>query len=233
MAFLDFFKTNGDNTLLNATTTDPGLMTPDDKAMFSNLVTLSSITAPTTGGTLISLSTKHGSNLEIMLLSGCYRYEMKGGTGGRGGSSKHNGSQNGGLGADGEIKTGTFVIPVSQTLFYGIGGPGQNGGQGNGDSGGGDTQSGGGGGASGGNTYFVANGLFIYALGGAGGGGSGANGSGKNGGGGAGGGAGYGTGGNGSSSDGKGGTGGTSTSGGNGGDGAGGAFSPVVGEKDL
>lgn len=176
---------------------------------------------PTSGGTRIltgimspSLNT---DNPPTTLTPGAYRYELRGGTGGRGGLQNRNGTP--GNGASGQSLTGQFALDRKVGARALVGGDGEDGGNGGTSSGGGDSEEGGGGGASGAASYIWIEGKLIIAEGGSGGGGCGADGTGSLGGGGGGGGGGYGIGGDGSSEDGEGGKGGNNFIGGVGGKG--------------
>jgi hypothetical protein len=158
-------------------------------------------TVPTTGGMLFVTGTVNQVK-SITLPAGAYRYEVKAGTGGRGGN---NDNHTGGAGAAGEQKSGTFMLAQQLMIHYALGGDGNNGV---------DTSAaaGAGGGCSGGSAFIDFGTELILCLGGSGGGGSGRDTNGESGGGGAG---GYGT-----ASDGTGvygGKGGSNGTGGNGG----------------
>jgi hypothetical protein len=151
---------------------------------------------PATGGLLVvngMVNTVKTQNIP----PGMYRWEMKGGTGGRGGNST---SAMGGTGAQGSSASGVFQSYKNETVYFLVGG--------NGAPGGDAVGGGGGGGGSGGSSFLDISNNFMMGLGGSGGGGAtgylgtgggggggGANGIGGNGGDGPGGGTG-GTGGN-------------------------------------
>jgi hypothetical protein len=175
---------------------------------------------PTTSGEEVAAAAVNQVKT-ITLPTGAYRYEMKAGNGGRGGSSKHNGEQNGGTGAEGQSSSGTFMLYNPTEIHYAIGGDGRDGENGQGDSGDGDTESGSGGACTGGSTFIDFGDRVLVCIGGSGGGGSGAAGTGSNGGGGGGGGGGYGTAEGGASQDGERGNGGSNNVGGTGGYGVG------------
>jgi hypothetical protein len=187
---------------------------------------------PNTGGNQVLtglINNDLTGNGGFHLPAGVYRYELKGGTGGRGGYQGSNGTP--GIGAQGEVKTGIIILNEAAQCFINTGGDGEDGENGKVSSGGGDTFDGGGGGASGGASYVYVAGKYIVAEGGSGGGGCGGNGSSSWGSGGGGGGGGYDVGGDGSSSDGKGGKGGHDFIGGAGGAPGGGGKAGKAGES--
>jgi hypothetical protein len=197
-----------------------GKMILDNYEAFARINTSQPL--PTTGGIQVA---------NTYMGSGAYRGELKGGKGGRGGSSKHNGEQNGGLGVEGQVVNRSFLLTEKFVINTVIGYDGNDGEQGRGDSGDNDTQSGGGGGAKGGDSYITIAKVLIdaytpttdavvvvtTAMGGSGGGGGGADGTSDYGGGGGGGG-GYGTASDGANRNGKGGKGGSNGVGGAGGE---------------
>jgi hypothetical protein len=180
-------------------------------------------TIPTMGGSQVVNVTYSSLNqiLSINLSAGAYRYEIRAGSGGRGGSNKHDGTENGELGVMGQEKSGTFMLNSLSEIIYAVGGNGNDAVRGGGDSGDGDTQSGGGGGCSGGSAFIKTSYNLIFCIGGSGGGGSGSDGTSNSGGGGGGGGGGYSTAGKGntgnSDNGGEGGNGGSYNTGGTGG----------------
>jgi hypothetical protein len=122
-------------------------------------------TVPMTGGMQVVNVTYSLLNIVLMttLPAGAYRYEMKAGTGGRGGNNKSN---TGGAGAAGEQKAGTFMLYHPTLIHYALGGNGNNGE---------DTESvaGGGGGCTGGSAFIDLVTELVLCLGGSGGGGAG------------------------------------------------------------
>jgi hypothetical protein len=141
---------------------------------------------PTTGGQLVITGTVNQVK-KATLQPGAYRYDIKAGRGGDGGG---NGLV--GIGADGEVKTGTFILTEPRVIHYALGGDGNDGAS-NPDT----DDPGGGGGCSGGSAFIDTGDDFILCLGGSGGGGKGGAGDIDQNGAGGGGAAGYGRGGDG------------------------------------
>jgi hypothetical protein len=130
---------------------------------------------PTSGGQLVITGTVNQVKSTTLPI-GTYRWEMKAGTGGKGGESSNG---QGGTGADGKAKTGTFRVYAEKKIYYALGGDGNDGVGG---------VKGGGGGCTGGSAFIDLGDDLILCIGGSGGGGSGDAGSDDFGGGGGGGG---------------------------------------------
>jgi hypothetical protein len=171
---------------------------------------------PTNGGNLIATVTKEAEVQIIPLLTGAYRFELKGARGGNGGAG--NISYPAGQGVDGEIYSAAYF--VDRAVEYARAYSAFDGRDGNVGIYSGGYYSGGSGGYSGSNAWIIVGERGFLARGGSGGGGSAGENpdfSGREGGGGGGGG-GYGVGGNGADrSYGKGGKGGNNSAGGTGG----------------
>jgi hypothetical protein len=118
---------------------------------------------PTTGGEQ-EITGAVNQVLSTTLDVGAYRYEIRAGKGGTGGVSKED--LPGGTGADGETKSGTFMLLSPRNIYYALGGDGNNGGVS-----GGTREEGGGGGCSGGSAFIEFGDKFIFCVGGSGGGG--------------------------------------------------------------
>jgi hypothetical protein len=133
---------------------------------------------PTTGGVLIPDTEMVNTELSLILQKGVYRYEIKAGKGGNGGNS----DVFGGIGSDGQIVTGSFIINSELYIRYIIGGDGNDGDSASDVNEG--SNMGSGGGCSGGSTILMLGAQPIFAMGGSGGGGDAAISSGGGGGGG-------------------------------------------------
>jgi hypothetical protein len=124
---------------------------------------------PTSGGALVVTGVVNEVK-SITLEPGRYRFEIKAGTGGNGGSADSN---KGGNGGEGQSMNVPVVILKPTLIYYGLGGNGNNGEDSFGVIGK-RYPGGGGGGCSGGSAFINIEGYYYFCLGG-GGGGDGSN----------------------------------------------------------